>query len=117
MLRSSIRHARTVLPMLTVALAPVVGLATADPAAATPVRVWERLAQCESGGHWHADTGNGYYGGLQFDDGTWDAFGGEHFAHKASRASKPEQIHIAERVRDAQGWGAWPACSRKIGLR
>lgn len=116
-LRSSIRHARTALPMLTLAFAPVVGLATAGPAAAAPTRVWDRVAKCESGGDWRADTGNGYYGGLQFDDGTWDSFGGEHFAHKASRASKREQIHVAQRVLHAQGWDAWPACSDKLGLR
>jgi hypothetical protein len=121
MFRSLLRHARTALPIATIALVPTVGLATAGPAAAhespAPVRVWDRVAECESGGDWHANTGNGYYGGLQFDDGTWDAFGGEHFAHKAHRASKSEQIHVAQKVLVAQGWEAWPACSAKLGLR
>jgi hypothetical protein len=117
MFRFLLCHARTALPVVTIAVVPVVGLATADPAAAAPVRTWERVAQCESGGNWHADTGNGYYGGLQFADDTWDSFGGERFAHKASRASKREQIHIAEKVLHAQGWDAWPACSSKLGLR
>ena len=76
--------------------------------------VWDRLAQCESGGNWSIDTGNGYSGGLQFAQGTWAANGGTGSAHNASRE---EQIRVAERVRASQGWGAWPACSSKLGLR
>ena len=76
--------------------------------------VWDRLAQCESGGNWGINTGNGYSGGLQFAPGTWRANGGSGSAHNASRA---EQIRVAERVRASQGWGAWPACSAKLGLR
>jgi LysM repeat protein len=76
--------------------------------------VWDRLAQCESGGNWGINTGNGYSGGLQFSAGTWRANGGSGSAHNASRA---EQIRVAERVRASQGWGAWPACSSKLGLR
>jgi LysM repeat protein len=76
--------------------------------------VWDRLAQCESGGNWSINTGNGYSGGLQFASGTWRAHGGTGSAHNASRA---EQIRVAERVRASQGWGAWPACSAKLGLR
>lgn len=76
--------------------------------------VWDRLAQCESGGNWGINTGNGYSGGLQFAPGTWAANGGSGSAHNASRA---EQIRVAERVRASQGWGAWPACSSKLGLR
>ena len=76
--------------------------------------VWDRLAQCESGGNWGISTGNGYSGGLQFAQGTWAANGGSGSAHNASRA---EQIRVAERVRASQGWGAWPACSAKLGLR
>ena len=76
--------------------------------------VWDRLAQCESGGNWGINTGNGYSGGLQFAQGTWAANGGTGSAHNASRA---EQIRVAERVRASQGWGAWPACSSKLGLR
>jgi LysM repeat protein len=76
--------------------------------------VWDRLAQCESGGNWGINTGNGYSGGLQFAPGTWRANGGTGSAHNASRA---EQIRVAERVRSSQGWGAWPACSSKLGLR
>ena len=76
--------------------------------------VWDRLARCESGGNWGTNTGNGYSGGLQFAPGTWRANGGSGSAHNASRA---EQIRVAERVRASQGWGAWPACSSKLGLR
>jgi resuscitation-promoting factor RpfA len=76
--------------------------------------VWDRLAQCESGGNWGTNTGNGFSGGLQFAPGTWRANGGTGSAHNASRA---EQIRVAERVRASQGWGAWPACSSRLGLR
>jgi resuscitation-promoting factor RpfA len=76
--------------------------------------VWDRLAQCESGGNWSTSTGNGYSGGLQFSPGTWRANGGSGSAHNASRS---EQIAVAKRVLASQGWGAWPACSSKLGLR
>ena len=76
--------------------------------------VWDRIAQCESGGNWHIATGNGYYGGLQFHPQTWSGHGGKGSAHKASKA---EQIRVAERVLQSQGWGAWPVCSRKAGMR
>jgi hypothetical protein len=83
---------------------------------AATTRTWNRLAECESGGNWHINTGNGYYGGLQFSDSTWDAYGGERFAARADLARKSEQIAIAEKVLKAQGWGAWPSCSQKLGL-
>ena len=86
------------------------GAAAAEPAQG----VWDRLAECESGGDWSIATGNGYYGGLQFSLSTWHAVGGAGYPHENSRA---EQIHRAEIVLDAQGWGAWPACSRQLGLR
>ncbi len=75
---------------------------------------WDRLAACESGGNWHINTGNGYYGGLQFSLSSWQAVGGSGYPHQAS---KSEQIHRAEMLRARQGWGAWPACSAKLGLR
>jgi hypothetical protein len=81
------------------------------------VRTWDRLARCESGGRWHINTHNGYYGGLQFSASTWRAFGGRKYAHNAHRATRTQQIRVGERVRRSQGWGAWPACSRKLGLR
>ncbi|HEY5848563.1 MAG TPA: ubiquitin-like domain-containing protein [Microlunatus sp.] len=76
--------------------------------------VWDRLAQCESGGNWQINTGNGYYGGLQFAGQTWRAYGGSGMAHNASRG---EQIRIAKKVLADVGWQAWPACSSKLGLR
>jgi Transglycosylase-like domain len=76
--------------------------------------VWDRLAECESGGNWHISTGNGYFGGLQFSLSAWRAVGGTGYPHQASRE---EQISRAERLLDLQGWGAWPACSRRLGLR
>jgi uncharacterized protein YabE (DUF348 family) len=76
--------------------------------------VWDRLAQCESGGNWAINTGNGYYGGLQFSLGTWRAYGGPGYPHQQSRET---QIAIATKVRDASGgYGAWPACSQALGL-
>lgn len=88
-------------------------LALAGTASAAPQSAWDKLAQCESGGNWNASTGNGYYGGIQFNATTWRAFGGEGMPH---RASKAQQIAVAERTLAAQGWNAWPACSRKMGL-
>jgi uncharacterized protein YabE (DUF348 family) len=79
--------------------------------------VWDRLAQCESTGNWAINTGNGYYGGLQFDAGTWRAYGGTDYAPLPHQASREEQIAVASRVRDDRGgFGAWPACSRRLGL-
>lgn len=77
--------------------------------------VWDRVAQCESGGNWHINTGNGFYGGLQFTSSTWRGFGGGAYASRADLASREAQIAVAERVLASQGWGAWPVCSRKAG--
>ncbi|MFF0343464.1 ubiquitin-like domain-containing protein [Kribbella sp. NPDC004875] len=75
---------------------------------------WDRIAACESGGNWAANTGNGYYGGLQFDHGTWAAYGGTAYANNANGASKAQQIAIAEKVKaDRGGYGAWPVCGKK----
>jgi resuscitation-promoting factor RpfA len=76
---------------------------------------WDRVAQCESGGRWDINTGNGYHGGLQFSPSTWKGFGGGEFAPVAYQASRAQQIVVAERVLAKQGWGAWPVCSRKAG--
>jgi hypothetical protein len=85
--------------------------------AAEPARgVWDDLAECESGGNWAINTGNGYYGGLQFLGSTWRAYGGGEFAERADLATRGEQITVAERIRDDVGFGAWPACSRRLGL-
>lgn len=105
---------RALMSALTVAALAVGGvLATAAPADAAPTRTWDRLAQCESSGNWHIDTGNGYYGGLQFSMGTWRAHGG---SGSPARASKSTQIQVAEKVLRSQGWNAWPACSGRLGL-
>jgi uncharacterized protein YabE (DUF348 family) len=79
--------------------------------------VWDRLAKCEAGGNWAINTGNGYYGGLQFNISTWNANGGGQYASRPDLASREQQIAIATKVRDGRGgYGAWPACARKLGL-
>ncbi|MFD8060019.1 transglycosylase family protein [Streptomyces cyaneofuscatus] len=91
-------------------------LITAASAGAASGEVWEKVAACESSGNWAVNTGNGYYGGLQFSGPTWAAFGGTQYAPRADLATRDQQIDIAERVLDGQGPGAWPACSVKAGL-
>ena len=76
---------------------------------------WDAIAQCESGGNWAINTGNGYYGGLQFSQSTWDANGGGRYAARADQASRTEQIAVAERVKASQGIGAWPVCGAHAG--
>ncbi|WP_372495533.1 transglycosylase family protein [Saccharopolyspora soli] len=105
----------------TIALCGSAPMAAASPSAGEPPiprsNVWDLLARCESGGNWAANTGNGYYGGLQFSRGTWAAHGGEQFSRYPHRASREQQIVIAEALRaDQGGYGAWPACARKLGL-
>jgi resuscitation-promoting factor RpfB len=79
--------------------------------------IWDQLAECESGGDYSINTGNGYYGGLQFDEQTWVAYGGDQFAPLPHQASREQQIAIATKVRDDRGgYGAWPACSAELGL-
>jgi nucleoid-associated protein YgaU len=96
-------------------LAPLGLLAATGNAAAADNGVWDRIARCESGGNWHINTGNGYYGGLQFSAGTWRAYGGTAYAPTADQASRSAQIAVATRVQQAQGWGAWPVCSARAG--
>ncbi|MFG2809286.1 LysM peptidoglycan-binding domain-containing protein [Streptomyces massasporeus] len=96
-------------------LAPLGLLAATGNAAAADSGVWDRIAQCESGGDWHINTGNGYYGGLQFAPSTWNAYGGTAYAPTADRASRSQQIAVATKVQRAQGWGAWPTCSARAG--
>lgn len=115
------------LPNKAVAPAPAAPAASARPAArsqspapaAPPASnvsggVWDRLAACEAGGNWSINTGNGFYGGLQFTLGSWRAVGGSGYPHQAS---KSEQIMRGQMLQARQGWGAWPACSAKLGLR
>ncbi len=116
---NSRRNARRVRPAAVLAgavlLAPLGLLAASGGAAAADDGVWDRIAQCESGGDWHINTGNGYYGGLQFSASTWRAFGGTAYAPTADRASKAQQIEIATKVQRAQGWNAWPICGARAG--
>lgn len=76
---------------------------------------WDALARCEAGGNWAINTGNGYFGGVQFDQNTWERSGGLRYAARADLATREEQIAIAEVTRARQGWGAWPTCSGRIG--
>jgi hypothetical protein len=110
---------RTLAATLLVALTTTMLVATTltAPANAASMKTWSRLAKCESGGRWHVNTGNGYYGGLQISPGTWRAFGGKRFAKLPHKASKRQQVKVAKRIKRGQGWGAWPSCSRRIGVR
>ncbi len=76
---------------------------------------WDALARCEAGGNWGINTGNGFFGGVQFDQNTWERNGGLRYAQRADLATREEQIAIAEVTRARQGWGAWPVCSGRIG--
>ncbi|MEU5113749.1 transglycosylase family protein [Streptomyces longwoodensis] len=96
-------------------LAPLGLLAATGSADAADSGVWDRIAQCESGGNWHINTGNGYYGGLQFSASTWRAYGGTAYAATADGATRSQQIAVATKVQGAQGWGAWPVCSARAG--
>lgn len=78
---------------------------------------WGCLAQCESSGRWDVNTGNGFYGGVQFLQSTWELFGGLKYAPRADLATRQEQITIAEEVLSVQGWEAWPVCSKRYGLK
>ncbi|WFB07420.1 transglycosylase family protein [Streptomyces sp. LX-29] len=92
---------------------PLVGATTAS---AASVETWDKVAMCESTGNWSINTGNGFYGGLQFTQSTWEEFGGTAYASRADLATKDQQIAIAEKVLAVQGPGAWPVCSVKAGL-
>ncbi|QHY99611.1 Resuscitation-promoting factor Rpf precursor [Streptomyces sp. S4.7] len=92
---------------------PLIGASTVN---AAPVETWEKVAACESTNNWQINTGNGYYGGLQFSQSTWEAFGGGQYAPRADLATKDQQIAVAEKVLKGQGPQAWPHCSVKAGL-
>ncbi|MEU3951629.1 transglycosylase family protein [Streptomyces achromogenes] len=110
------KHRRPSKAVRAVTLAGVTGAAVAAPlmaagnASAATVSQWDTVAQCESGGNWSINTGNGYYGGLQFSASTWAAYGGTQYAATADQASKSQQISVAEKVLASQGKGAWPVC-------
>ncbi|WP_028803897.1 transglycosylase family protein [Streptomyces sp. 142MFCol3.1] len=110
------KHRRPSKAARVAALAGVTGVAIAAPlmaagnASAATASEWDAVAQCESGGNWAINTGNGYYGGLQFSASTWAAYGGTAYAGTADKASKAQQIAVGEKVLAAQGKGAWPTC-------
>jgi LysM repeat protein len=109
------KHARLALGLTAAGVAGTAALlGPASPAQASSVN-WDAIAQCESGGNWGINTGNGFYGGLQFTRGTWKAYGGTKYASTANKASRSEQIAIAEKVLRGQGIGAWPVCGKKAG--
>ncbi|GLX20929.1 MULTISPECIES: transglycosylase family protein [Streptomyces] len=114
------KHRRGSKAVRIVTLAGVAGVAVAAPlmaagtASAATAAEWDKVAACESGGNWSINTGNGYYGGLQFSASTWAAYGGKAYAAQANQATKGQQIAIAEKVLKGQGKGAWPSCG--VGL-
>ncbi|MGW7437471.1 transglycosylase family protein [Streptomyces sp. NPDC054849] len=114
------KHRRGSKAVRIVTLAGVAGVAVAAPlmaagtASAATASEWDKVAQCESGGNWAINTGNGYYGGLQFSSSTWAAFGGKSYAPQANQASKSQQIAVAEKVLKGQGKGAWPHCGKGL---
>ncbi|WP_405881957.1 LysM peptidoglycan-binding domain-containing protein [Streptomyces sp. NBC_01136] len=116
LLSSKGKHRRPNKATRIATLAGVTGIAIAAPlmaagsASAATTSEWDTVAQCESGGNWSINTGNGYYGGLQFSASTWAAYGGTAYSSTADQASKSEQITIGEKVLAAQGKGAWPTC-------
>ena len=110
------KHRKMSAATRTVARVAIAGIAVGAPLAiaATPASAtnWDAIAQCESSGNWSTNTGNGYYGGLQFSQSTWKAYGG---TGSAANASREQQIAVAERVLQGQGIGAWPVCGKKGG--
>ncbi|GAA4787837.1 resuscitation-promoting factor protein RpfC [Streptomyces sanyensis] len=122
MLSGNGRHRRPRQAPAIVVAAGVTGSAIAIPllgagsASAADAATWDRVAECESGGNWSIDTGNGFYGGLQLSQEAWESFGGTAYAPTADLASRSQQITVAERVLDARGAGTWQACSVVAGL-
>jgi LysM repeat protein len=116
------RHRRPSTPARIAAAATVTGAAVAIPllgatgAQAASVDTWDAVAQCESGGDWSINTGNGFYGGLQFTQSSWEAAGGTQYAARADQATKDQQIAAAEELLGMQGPGAWPVCGARAGL-
>ncbi|MER7898183.1 transglycosylase family protein [Streptomyces sp. NPDC096046] len=113
-------HRRPSKATRAIAIAGVTGAAVAAPlmaagnASAATASEWDAVAQCESGGNWSINTGNGYYGGLQFSASTWAGYGGTKYASTADQATKAQQIEIAEKVLAGQGKGAWPVCGKGL---
>ncbi|GAA2307008.1 transglycosylase family protein [Streptomyces kunmingensis] len=122
MLSGNGRHRRPRQAPALVVAAGVTGSAIAIPllaatsASAASTTTWDKLAECESGGQWSLDAGNGYYGGLQFSQEVWDRYGGLEFAPTAAEASRSQQIAVGEKALAAKGPGVWPSCSIVAGL-
>ncbi|MEV0536696.1 transglycosylase family protein [Kitasatospora sp. NPDC050463] len=114
--RLSGRTRRAIATLGVVGIGLTVPCLTTGSASAASVATWDKVAQCESTGNWSINTGNGFYGGLQFTSSTWAAFGGTAYAARADLATKDQQIAIAEKVLASQGPGAWPVCSVQAGL-
>lgn len=114
------RKATKVNKIITTSVVVGLGLALpltmSSPASAASVDTWDKVAKCESTNNWSINTGNGYYGGLQFSQSTWAAYGGTAYASRADLATKEQQIRIAEKVLAGQGPQAWPHCSVQAGL-
>lgn len=101
---------------VTGAIIGTASAAFAGTANAAPDAEWDKLAQCEAGGNWGINTGNGYSGGLQMAASTWKANGGGQYAATANQATREQQMAVGEKVLARQGWGAWPTCSSHLGL-
>ncbi|MEY9966641.1 hypothetical protein ABIA33_004706 [Streptacidiphilus sp. MAP12-16] len=113
---SKLTRRNTLLAALAAAAVSTLPILAAGPSHAASVSTWEKVAQCESGGNWSIDTGNSYYGGLQFSLSTWDAYGGQQYAAYPNQATEDQQILIGEKVLAAQGQKAWPTCGPAAGL-
>jgi resuscitation-promoting factor RpfA len=108
------KHARLAIGLAAAGVAGSFALlGSGSPAQAASSVNWDAIAQCESSGNWHINTGNGFYGGLQFTKGTWIGYGGGKYASTADKATRGEQITIAEKVLKGQGIGAWPVCGAR----
>lgn len=116
-------EAHSIPPPVSVPMRPTMVAVAAEPSAAAPAgpaladdAVWDALAQCESGGNWAINSGNGYYGGLQFSYRTWHDYGGGAYADYPHQATREQQIAVAERLRAVRGYAPWPACRANLGL-
>jgi hypothetical protein len=117
MSEKSLKHARVRRSLRSGAVAlgaAALGIGVFAAPASADEHNWSGVAACESGGSWHVNTRNGYYGGLQFSQGTWAGYGGTAYAPRADLATPSQQIAVAERVLDGQGVGAWPVCGRRL---
>jgi LysM repeat protein len=112
--RRALRSGAVTVGAAAVGLGAMVGVGTSSASAAGGGHDWSGVAQCESGGNWSINTGNGFHGGLQFTNSTWAAYGGTAYAASAEKASPAQQIAVAEKVLAGQGIGAWPVCGKRL---